>query len=248
MKLTNFVSTWNTPLKRVWFSVFLGISFATAGDHQDAPTRQADQRGLTPLRDFVGEWRGVGQVRRGSTQGAWIERSSWSWKFTPQRAALRFTSKQSRVFQRGELRSGAKPGLFTLDATASGSELTTRYQGGFDKQHRLVMTTKAAAKNMPSRVTLRLVAKANRLVVFYERQTSSGRFLRMSEVGYTRRGSDFGKRANFVECIVSGGKGTIPVVFEGKKYYVCCGGCRDYFRDNPEEVLREYHQRKAKKK
>ena len=65
----------------------------------------------------------------------------------------------------------------------------------------------------------------------------------MSEVGYTRRGSDFGKRANFVECIVSGGKGTIPVVFEGKKYYVCCGGCRDYFRDNPEEVLREYHQR-----
>ena len=211
-------------------------------------SRQDEQRRLVRLRDFVGEWRGVGQVRRGSTKGGWIERAAWSWKTSPEHASLNFVAKQSRVFQRGELRPDRKAGQFLLNATASESGLTTQYKGQFDKQARLVMTAQKPAKNMPARVTLRLVAKGKRLTALYERQTASGRYLRLSEVGYTRRGSDFGKQTSFVECVVSGGKGTIPVMFEGKTYYVCCGGCRDYFQSNAREILREYRQRKARKK
>ena len=33
------------------------------------------------------------------------------------------------------------------------------------------------------------------------------------------------------ECIVTGGKGTIPVGFGGKTYYVCCSGCKELFDD-----------------
>ena len=50
------------------------------------------------------------------------------------------------------------------------------------------------------------------------------------------------------ECVVTGGLGTIEVSFEGKTYYVCCTGCRDYFNDNPKEVLAEYFARKEEEK
>ncbi|MGH7134575.1 MAG: YHS domain-containing protein [Pirellulales bacterium] len=39
--------------------------------------------------------------------------------------------------------------------------------------------------------------------------------------------------------------GTIAVEYQGKKYYVCCTGCRDLFNDDPEGVLAEFCERKA---
>ena len=45
--------------------------------------------------------------------------------------------------------------------------------------------------------------------------------------------------------MVTGGEGTIAVTHDGKTYYVCCTGCRDYFNENPAEVLAEYRERKA---
>jgi YHS domain-containing protein len=30
----------------------------------------------------------------------------------------------------------------------------------------------------------------------------------------------------------------------GQKYYVCCTGCLDYFKENPDEVIAEYKARK----
>ena len=46
---------------------------------------------------------------------------------------------------------------------------------------------------------------------------------------------------------VSGGIGTIPVTYMGKTYYVCCTGCRDAFRDEPEKYIKEFEARKKKK-
>jgi YHS domain-containing protein len=49
--------------------------------------------------------------------------------------------------------------------------------------------------------------------------------------------------------VVSGGKGTMPVSYKGKTYYVCCSGCRDEFKENPEKYIAEYEAKlKAKKK
>ena len=47
-----------------------------------------------------------------------------------------------------------------------------------------------------------------------------------------------------IECIVSGGKGTIPVSYNGKTYYVCCSGCRDAFKDDPEKFIKEAEKKK----
>ena len=50
------------------------------------------------------------------------------------------------------------------------------------------------------------------------------------------------------ECVVTGGLGTISVNYKGKTYYVCCTGCRDEFKDNPEKYIKEYEEKKAKEK
>ena len=49
------------------------------------------------------------------------------------------------------------------------------------------------------------------------------------------------------ECIVSGGLGTMKVTYKGKDYYVCCSGCRDEFKSDPEKYIKEYEERKKEK-
>ena len=64
------------------------------------------------------------------------------------------------------------------------------------------------------------------------------------QVGYTRQGETFGAAAKKAECIVTGGLGTMPVVYKGVTYYVCCSGCRDAFNETPEKFVKEYNARK----
>jgi hypothetical protein len=71
-------------------------------------------------------------------------------------------------------------------------------------------------------------------------------YARLAEVGSTRKGRSFAKAvASGPECVVTGGLGTIAVEYLGRTYYVCCTGCRDLFREDPERVLAEYRERKA---
>jgi hypothetical protein len=116
----------------------------------------------------------------------------------------------------------------------------TEKERGRDADHAAVV---AAA---PARISLRLVAEGKRLVVLLERRLGgSDRFARLAEIGYTRKGSGFGQGGGTgPECIVTGGLGTIAVEYAGQTYYVCCTGCRDYFLENPQQVLAQYRQRK----
>ena len=40
----------------------------------------------------------------------------------------------------------------------------------------------------------------------------------------------------------------MPVEHMGKTYYVCCGGCRDEFRENPEKYIKEFEAKQKAKK
>ena len=84
------------------------------------------------------------------------------------------------------------------------------------------------------------------MLVRYEKRIAEGVYARLAEVGSTRKGSSFAKNAaSGPQCVVTGGLGTIAVAHDGKTYYVCCGGCRDLFMEDPQGVLAEYRQRKA---
>jgi ribosomal protein L24E len=204
---------------------------------------------LSKLQLLVGTWRGVGQPQRGSTKDSWTEEADWAWSFDQGEPALVGKQPKSKYFSQLRLTAGPKSGEFVLVASpATGGELL-RYIGKLDDQQQLVLTADNPRDDLPRRLSFRFVAGGDRLLVLMEKQGLSGDLLvRLAEVGYTRQGSGFGKNLAQRECVVTGGLGTIEVSHDGKAYFVCCTGCRDYFNENPKQVLAEYAERKTAEK
>lgn len=193
---------------------------------------------LQEIQQLVGQWKGVGQLKRGSTQGGWIEESVWEWKFGKQ-SALVYKSPRGKFVK--ELKVSFENDMYIARGiNAAGDKI--ELAGKCDDSGKLVLVN--AENRMPSRISFRTVASGKRMVVSYERRISEALYTRLGEVGATRKGSMFGKGVQEVVCIVSGGKGTMPVTFDGKTYYVCCTGCRDYFNENAAEIVAEYASKK----
>ncbi len=209
----------------------------------------ADKEALAPLQGFVGAWKGVGQPKRGSSRGAWTQECECSWRFETNRASLVFRSPGAKYYASAELLRGDEKNQFHWIGTLPDGKTTEHFTGSPDENGKLTLVSDAPAKDRPARISLRLVARGNRLVVLYERKlTGTNRYTRLAEVGYTRKGSSFARGPSGPECIVTGGHGSMTVAHAGKTYYVCCTGCRDLFLEDPEAVLAEYRQRKAAEK
>jgi hypothetical protein len=73
-------------------------------------------------------------------------------------------------------------------------------------------------------------------------------FTKRYEVGCTKEGEDFATGDGKPECIVSGGLGKITVTYKGQTYYVCCSGCADAFKEEPEKYIKEFEAKKKNKK
>ncbi len=209
-----------------------------------------DKRALAAVQAYVGQWRGVGQPKRGSNQGAWTEESAWAWRFDGGRAELVAQLRGSKYYSQLRLQAGEKPAEFALvasdiDDKKDNKESPERFTGQLT-DGALVLTADHPAIDRPARISLRLVAGGDRMLVLYEKRIGGRAFARLAEVGSTRKGSSFAKaQASGPQCVVTGGLGTIAVEHKGTKYYVCCTGCRDYFLDDPERVLAELRDRKA---
>lgn len=209
-----------------------------------APGEQESHR-LAQLQPFVGQWKGVGQLQRGSNRGAWRENLDSAWKFAEGMQSLTFRIDEPRFFRVGQLSAASDGKGLELEADFRAERL--RYVGDFDEQGTLVLLAADPPSDAPARIQIRLVAQGQRMLILFERSAGPDRFLRLAEVGYTREGSNFGQGTSFVECIVTGGLATIPVSHEGQTYYVCCTGCRDYFQTDPAAVLAEYRARRSRK-
>lgn len=232
------------------FLCVIGTVSSTTSFAADLTPLVQDKQLLAPLQSYVGEWRGIGLPKRGSNQGAWSETAKWSWKFADGRAALVANLQPGKFFERLEVRPDEEGRALVVDAfdAKSPDSPAVRYRGEMlDGQ--LVAIAKNSPEGLPARIAIRLVAAGDRMLVLYERRLSEDAFARMAEVGSTRKGSSFAKRATSgPECVVTGGLGTIEVEYEGKTYFVCCGGCKDLFEEDPAGVLADYRERKSAEK
>lgn len=231
-------------IPRSFLTLFVGwFLCGPAWAADPAAGRRKDQDALKTYGPLVGQWRGVGQVQRGSTKGAWTETADWAWKLTNSAAALDLTIGKGKYLQTARLRPGTEPGSYALEAIlADGSKRTFHgTAGAFDK---LVLTADGPPAQGLRRITVSPLHETRFLLLLEGQDPDNGIFGRLGEVGYTRQGVAFAAGESYPLCIVTDGRGTMEVKHQGKTYWVCCSGCKDLFDEDPAGVIAEAEERR----
>lgn len=225
-------------------TALLGGLFAAEGQRADSSKMVA---ALKPYQDFVGQWRGVGQPKRGSTKGAWQEKTDVLWQLTGKETGLVWNATGSSLWKSARLAPGEKPDEFQLFVTLPDDQKRT-YTGKPDGD-RLIFETAADDAGEVHRLTISRLGD-NRLVWLFEKRTAQQSFSqRVAEIAFQREGTRLAvKDGSGPECVVTGGLGTIPVTYQGKTYYVCCTGCRDVFNDDPAGTIAAWEERRKNEK
>ncbi|MCH2212656.1 MAG: hypothetical protein MK110_15240 [Fuerstiella sp.] len=197
---------------------------------------------LQPFNSVIGSWRGIGQPKHGSRKGAWQEKTVCRWDFSANQPAVRFDTQDGRQFSRLTLTISTDGKQLILHQQIDGKPART-YRGHIPAAlpARIRLVTPPAEDGSRYRCTIEQLRDI-RLVMLFERQTvSTGSFRRIAGIGYTRSGYKLAQTSgNQRECVVTGGQGTISVVHNGRKWYVCCDGCRQAFEDAPDEIIADY--------
>ena len=223
----------------------LGASHLTA----DAPAKKKPKAALRAFNDLIGSWRGTGEpngTRAEKQRNFWQEKIDWQWQFKGEDVFLKADIDKGKYFTAAELRYLPDKDRYQLTAKTPDKE-TLVFEGTLDKR-RLTLDRTDEKKNETQRLILNLL-HFNRHVYRYEvKPADRPTFRAVFQVGATKEGIDFAGGDDAPECVVSGGLGTIPVTYKGQTYFVCCTGCRDAFRDEPEKYIKEYEARKKAKK
>ena len=201
----------------------------------------AGREKLKPLNSLIGDWRGVGQLKRGSRRGAWTEKATCVWDFAAESPAVVISSDGGMQYQQLRLRwDDANAKLLLEQKTEAG---VRKYYGDMPtaKLEKLVLLTDQDADDVTLRCTIQQLTDIRATILLEKRTSAEGTFRRIAEVGYTRSGARLAiAGGNQRKCIVTGGLGTIPVTHNGKTYYVCCQGCVQAFQDSPDDIVAEY--------
>ncbi len=211
--------------------------------------QQAAKQALAEFNPLIGGWRGVGMPKRNSTQGAWIEKAEWVWQFDKQGAGIRYEVTDGKLLESALLTYDPKQKQFHLRARFADDDKTERSYFGTLAGNRLVLESPADETDDVYRITVTQLNEKRTLVLHEKRKKNQEFYVRIAEVGYTRAGTTLAVEGQGEpECIVTGGRGTTPVVFQGQTYYVCCSGCKQAFDDDPAGVVAEYKKKLAEKK
>ena len=228
-------------------AVMLSLFAAVSGRAADASQVEADKKALAPILQYVGGWRGAGLPKEGPVKEGWSEDSDWQFDLKNGHAALVFASDKGKFYKSGRIIPGDKKGTFKFTGVSPDGK-TDEMVGEIDKAGDLAFDNTAPAEGRPARLLYSVVAKGNRLLIDLQKKSPGGRFSTFCEVSYTRKGSGFGTQANAHECVITGGVGKIEVSYKGQSYWVCCGGCKDAFNENPEKEIAAYKKRKEDEK
>jgi hypothetical protein len=219
-----------------------GVAFA------DEPEKVKPRKALKAFNSLIGSWRGTGEpegTREEKQRGFWQETISWEWQFKGEDVFLKAAFEKGKHFTGSELRYLPDKDLFQMTLTTPAKETLT-FEGKFADKRLTLERTDDKTKE-----TQRLVISllhSNRYLYRYEVKPAEHTvFTKVYQVGATKEGVAFASTGDEPECVVSGGLGTIQVVYKGKTYYVCCTGCRDAFKEEPEKYIKEYEERKAAK-
>lgn len=200
---------------------------------------------LQQLQEFVGKWKASGgpDGKKGGVS-IWSETIEWGWKFKGDDVALVMKVEGGKYLSTGELRYLPAKKQYLLVATdtkGAKKEFTGKIKNDVLTLERLDTKT-----NERQQIMMNTAAEGVRFLYRFKK-ADEGRtlFTGVYLVQATREGESLGAAQKKNECVVSGGAGTTAVSFMGETFYVCCSGCADAFKENPEKYVKEF---KAKKK
>ena len=204
----------------------------------------AAKEALQELQDYIGGWKGNG-TSENDRSAIWKENASWSWRFKGQDASLLLDVKDSKLFKSGALRFLPDKDKYQLTLVDKKDKKQV-YEGDLNKGI-LTLEGRDAQTKATQQLKLNIAGGGLRLVwTMSTRPEGRTIFSKQFQVSYTKEGESFGAAAKKNECVVTGGLGTIAVSYLGQTYYVCCGGCRDAFNENPAKIIKEYLAKKKK--
>ncbi|MCI0680698.1 MAG: YHS domain-containing protein [Gemmataceae bacterium] len=229
------------------------LPFVSAGAPAPQSPPKSPRDALQPFNDLIGTWRCTGTPSGSAEErqrGFWTETLAIEWQFKGKDAWLKLdfakdkeSPKGEPRFVKGELRHRPATDDFALTLVTPKKEALV-YTGKLDERH-LLLERQAGGEVHRLKFSL---WHANRFTYSYStRPASKSRITPHWSVGATKEGEAFAAGDGNPECIVSGGKGTMAVTYQGKTYYVCCSGCRSEFNEHPQKYIDEYNAKKAKK-
>ncbi len=229
------------------------LAFLLGGTAQPADSpKKTPRQALQAFNDLIGSWRASGTPQKGTraeqNRNSWAEKLVWEWQFKNDDAWLIVTFDKGKYFQTGELRYLPDADRFRLTLQTVGKE-TIHFEG--QRADRLLMLERTDQTRKEVQRLVFSFLHPNRFLYHYETRPADRTFwVRHYLVGATKDGEPFAVAPGQTgpECIVSGGPGTIAVKYKGETYYVCCGGCRSAFLDEPEKFIREAAAKKARGK
>jgi hypothetical protein len=217
-------------MKRLLMFAFLALSVlaVSMGTSPAEEKKENPKVALAPFNEYIGTWQGDGKVKK----DIWSETIEWGWKFKGDDCWLIFKIKDGKFLKSGELKYMPDKKIYQLTAVDAKDQKLV-YEGKVEKDYLTLYRTDEKTKEQ-QRVQMFNAGDG----VFFNYRVSKARegaklFIPEYEVKEP-------------ECVVSGGLGTMAVTFKGKTYYVCCGGCRDAFNENPEKWIKEFEAKKKK--
>lgn len=219
------------------------LAAADKGDGEDS------KEALRALQEFIGEWNGVGgpdKAKVDPRDPIWKEKINWGWRFKGDDAWLTFDVKDGKYLKGGEVRFLPEKKKYQVTAVSKSGEKSI-YEGEIKSEVLRVERTDPKTKEV-QRLEMNTAGDGVRLIVRYSRKPSGTTiFKKEYMVAATKEGESLGAAEKKNICVVSGGVGTTPVSFKGETFYVCCSGCADAFKENPEKYVKEFKAKKGKK-
>jgi YHS domain len=226
-------------------ALFLAVFGLACPDRIRSGEPSSAKEALQALNDYIGGWKGNGTSEK-DRSAIWKESANWSWRFKGKDAWLTLDLPDGRYFRKGEMRYLLDREVYQLTLFDKAGQSRV-FEGKF-KGKRLILTCKDRASGQTQQLQLYQAGGGLRFIYEYAvKPENRTLFTKEFQVAMTREGESFGAAARKVECVVTGGLGTMPVSYKGQTYYVCCSGCRDAFNEDPERYIKEYNARKKKK-
>ena len=233
------------------FCLAIGLPGPVAGhEPPKAPANRPEvPKELQELSDLIGSWRGTGTLAQKTKEpggGSWSEKMDWFWDFKSAQPTLQLRIASGRFFTAGVLSFDPKAQKYQLTLTTT-PKTKLSFQGLWQNRQ-LTFERDVPETNETQRLVIKLLHQSRLLYRLETKPKESKTFIRVFEVGSTKEGVAFANDPNqATECVVTGGAGTIAVTYQGQTYYVCCTGCLEAFREDPDGIMKAYFERKKKK-